>query len=225
MDYNEWRSALFDDTYPKSPLSHGEIFYGGKNPDGLRVKWGTHEFQLDLMDFYQGETKSPLADIKKWIYSHMPALPEEYKTAVPVYNHISEEFDAFIPRPMGYVFPLRNVKPEHFPLFGDINAARRNLKVEMDGTVLCMYTKDKKIPSSFAVSHKEVFTQLVNDYIDYDDNLLVLLPDSINTNHIFAGHSASIQRLADNFYEETTLMITAGEWFNKLDLQRKGEHG
>lgn len=222
MDYSEWRSALFDDTYPKAPLSHGEIVYGGKTPDCLKVKWGTHEFQLDLMDFYQGETQSPLADIKKWVYSHMPAIPEEYKTALPAYNTASQSFDAFIPRPMGHVFPIRNINPEKFPAYGDINVARKQLTLDMDGTVLCMYTKDKKVPSSFAVSHKDVFISLVNDYIDYDDNLVILLPDSINTNHIFAGHGAAIQRLAENFYEETTVMIEAGKWFNKLDLQRKG---
>lgn len=225
MDYNAWRSALFEDTYPKAPLSHGEITYGRNTPDCLSVTWGEHNFQLDLTLFYQGETVSPLADIKKWIYSHMPVIPAEYKKAIPAYNPVSHSYDLYVPRPMGHVYPLRNINPEDFPAFGDITLARKNLTVEMDGTVLCMYTKDKKIPSSFAVSHKDVFVELVNDHIDYDDNIVILLPDSINTNHIFAGHADSIQRLAENFYEETTVMVNAGEWFNKLDLQRKGNHG
>lgn len=224
MDYSEWRSVLFDDTYPKAPLSHGEISYNARSPDCLKVKWGKYEFDLELTDFYQGETVSPLADIKKWVYSHMPVIQEEYKNVLPVYNTASDEYDAHVLRPMGHVFPLRNVDPVVFPAFGDIAIARKHLTVEMDGTVLCMYSKEKKIPSTFAVSHKEVFIELVNEYIDYDDSLTILLPDSISTNHIFAGHPDSIQRLAENFHEETTIMMDAGNWFNKIDLRRKGKH-
>jgi hypothetical protein len=226
MDYSEWLSALFEETYPKALLSHGEIFYGKQQPEQINVRWGSHRFTLDLADFYSGEATSPLVEMKQWIYSHMPYISEENDHALAVFNTASRSYDALVLRPMGNLFPLRNVVPEGFVNFGNTDIARKHLNFEMDGTVLCIHPKEKKLPASFAVSHKEVFTALVNDYIDYDDNLFILLPDSINTNHLFVGHADSIQRLAENFDEACTEIITAGEWFDKLDLlQHEGNNG
>lgn len=226
MDYEEWRVALFEDTFPKASLSHGEIVYhaAGNDRDYLEIFWGNRRINLDLNDFYNGETISPLMEIKNWAYANLPFIQDELDETYVAYNCFSKGYDAYTTRPLGHVVVSRNVNPLEYSNYGNAEIIRRKIISEMDGTVLCLYTKERKIPSALSISHKESFIEIVSEFVDYDDNLTILLPDSITANHVFTGHRDSIMRLAETFTEGSTTVMRAGEWFEQIDLQNKGKH-
>lgn len=224
MDYETWKSKLFEDAYPTAKLSHGDIHYHPKSPDHMQVSWGGKELTLSLWDFYQSESESPLMEIKRWAYSQLPVIAEELSDSYVAYNPFSGAYDSYTIRPFGCVIPMRDVNPVKFPTYGELDLLKKIVNVKMDGTVICLSTKEPKIPSVTAVSHKENFSSLINDFVDYDEKLSILLPDSINTNHVFVGHRNSILRLAENFTEGTTVFAHAGDWFNKLSLLHKGNN-
>lgn len=217
MIYEEWRGNLFEDVYPKALLAYGDISFERGNGNALIVCWGNNRpIKIKLEDFYYDDSINPLDDIKKWIYKNMPFIQEEIINSYVVYNHLNDSFDAYIHRPMDVVYPLRNINPTLFSHQNNRDATRQILEYTMGGTVLAINTKIKEIPATLAIANHEFFKESLSNYMDYNVDLVMLLPDSIETNKIFVGHENSITRLSENFPSQSSLVVKVGDWFNML---------
>lgn len=202
---------LFEELHPSAKITYGEI----RLASGLIVtSWGDYTTHLPVSEFYDDESINPLYDIKTWAYNSLPVIPAEAGNTYVAYNPVNASYEAHTLRSMGTKYVTRKVAPADYLNYGNYDTLAPFLYTEMSGTVMCMTTNDRRLPAELAISEKKVFMKLIEEHMDYSDDLCILIPEE--SSHVFAGHSTAIERLQENFQQGTTLNITSGKWFNDI---------
>lgn len=216
MDYNSWESTLFEELHPFAKLTHGDI---KMKANLLVVSWGDYTTSVPAIEFYDDESLNPLYEIKKWAYDSLPFIEAEQSTTYVIYNPINTSYEAHSLRSMGTKHITRNVSPSDYLNHGNYSEISALISTEMNGTVVCMSTNDKRIPAEISITEKDVFAKLIEEHMDYSDNLYILIPEK--SSHVFAGHRTAIERLQENFQQGTTLNITSKQWFDNITKDAK----
>ncbi|MBC9707538.1 MAG: hypothetical protein H9W81_21970 [Enterococcus sp.] len=211
MDYNEWEASLFEELYPSAQLLHGEIKLSAED---LMITWGDYAKNVPIHEFYESESNNPLHDIRKWAYTSLPVINTEFDKTFVAYNSLNGSYEAYTLRPMGTYILTRNVNPHDYPNYGNYDKVEPLVSTEMEGTLICLSSKDTRLPSALAISEKNVFVSLVEKHMDYSEELCILAPEK--SSHVFAGYSTAIERLQENFQTGTTLRMPSGEWFENI---------
>lgn len=210
-DYNSWESNLFEELHPSAKITHGDIKLV---PPLLVVSWGDYTTSIPAAEFYEHESINPLYDIKKWSYESLPFIEAENPNTYIVYNTVKASYEAHTLRSMGTKRVTSNVSPEDYQNYGNYGAIAPFISTEMNGTVVCFSSNDNRIPASLAISEPEVFKTLIEEHMDYTDDLRILVPEQ--SSHVFVGCSTAIDRLQENFARGTTLNTTTQKWFKNI---------
>lgn len=211
MDYSSWETTLFEELHPSARITFGDIKLASHL---IVVTWGDHTITVPASEFYENGSVNPLYDIKHWAYESLPVIDLELSKSYVTYNTVNASYEAHTLRSMGTKVLTRNVNPQDYPNYGKIEQVTPFISTEMNGTLICMSSKDKRIPSTLAISDNKVFRTLVEQHMDYSDDLCILIPEQ--SSHVFAGYRTAVERLQENFQQGTTLNITSGEWFKNI---------
>lgn len=206
MEYAEWREKLFEEVYPKYEFYHGTIQW--KDDQHLIVHWGSEEYELKFDDFYNSENVDPVTSVIIWAYKTLPLLEEEKNEARVYWDGL--QYTAVIHRPYEIVHKQTTNTPEKYSQYGNLDG----FTWDIAGGMLIIESHIKNIPALTAISHPESLHNIILDYYDITDDIVIIAP-YYEPSKVIIGNKKPISRLKDENHGLIVTPIT--EWLQQIN--------
>lgn len=205
MEYNEWREKLFEEVYPKYEFYHGVIQW--KDDQHLVICWGNSEYEIAFNDFYHADDLDPVTSVITWAYKNLGLVEEERHEARIYWD--GKNYRAVIHRPYGIVHTENISNPEKYSQYGNLDG----FTWDIAGGMLIIESHIKDIPALTAISHPKALQDIILDYYDISDEIVVIAP-YYEPSKVIIGNKKPISRLND---EEHGLIVTPiTEWLEQI---------
>lgn len=205
MEYNEWREKLFEEVYPKYEFYHGMLQW--KDEQFLTICWGDKEYDVRFDDFYHTDNSDPVTSVIVWAYKNLELLEEEKHEARIYWDGMN--YKAIIHRPYDVVYTQNITNPEKYAQYGNLEG----FTWDIAGGMLIIESHIKDIPALTAISNPKSLQDIILEYYDLTDEIVVIAP-YYEPSKVIIGNKKPISRLQD---EDHGLIVTPiNEWLKQI---------
>lgn len=195
MEYKEWLTQLFENTYPKMSFAQdGELSW--IDNDYLNCIWDNKTYLLTNEDYYHKDHKEEdfMNLIIKQLLETLPLTKNEIDESFYYYkDYYTLETHCVAERTPNIIID-QVINEKSLQIFDKkIKHLKKEIILQKLDSILLIKMKKDYITPLVLFNDEKSFNMLFNDHIDYSKDLKILYDK--NENQLFLGHKNPISRL------------------------------
>lgn len=201
--YEEFRSTLFEQVYPKGSLNkHFDIVW--QSHDSLQLTWYGNSHSVLIRDIWdaRAQVDSPIQAVLKWAESHIiPPYAEALENAVPVLNVAltTWEFGIFRNQELR-ILPAEEADEKNAATLRSRCLERLSpamFTAEQQGAIVAVSSlQPQAMPHCAALYESTILQDVLSPIYDFTESTRFLVYSSFQT-PVLVGHESAINRLSD----------------------------
>lgn len=201
MDFDAWRSELFESTYPS--LNIGQVCIASTRPSKVSISWGAYRRSVDLSYIYDESSKNnPVNDVMHWVYLNFPVQSKiEKNDSFLYYNPMLRCYDSYVVRSESVTHVMHNIDPKDWNTRKSVDDFGDVIDYSLKGSLVQIKPLGT-VPAASVLSYPYVMQEMVEEHLDYSGDYRVARP-VFEDGCVYIGHQRSIARLVEQSEDET----------------------